>query len=894
MKVGIFFGGPSREREISFAGGRTVFDNLDKTRFEALPFFVDAHRRLILLDWQYLYKGTIRDFYPPANHLPSTESRFQLYIDSLGNKSREELDLIASELGILVPWEDLKEHIDFAFLALHGVFGEDGQIQSLLDHMEIPYTGSGVFAGAVGMDKVLQKKWMRAAGFNCPESLVYQRGDNVDFDLAKEKLGLPLVVRPANQGSSIGVGILREAAENAYQLLIDRAFFRQKMSASVWQELSTPEKEQYVRDITDIRYGLGFPLYANLELIYLPSELISFLDSNLLDTESEPVLMQAVDSERQVIAEQFIHGREFSCIVIRLPDGTSCALPPTEIIKGDEVFDYRSKYLPGLSRKETPIRLDTAGIEAIRTECQRLFEFMEFKSYARIDGFLADDGLIYLNDPNTTSGMMPSSFFFHQAAEIGLNPSRFLSYLIYISLIERKKESLRIRPDLDRLIEKIESGITLSDNVAKKKIRVAVIMGGYSFERHISMESGRNIYEKLAASAEYEPIPVFLSGTSEAHELYVLPINLLLKDNADDIASKIRSFKQHEIIQKIRTQCTELTLRFADPQVVFEPIALTYEDLATMADVVFIALHGRPGEDGTLQKALEAVGLPYNGSGVVSSSTTIDKYKTLQTLKAYGFKVAKQFLLEKQAFVANSEALLKALEEEFKYPFVAKPVDDGCSSAVKVIRNREQFIVYLNAIFRETEAMDTRWSKSLNLASNEEFPRKTVVLIEELVTSAGADHFLEITGGMYTRKLNGGKPEYVVFEASEALSGGEVLSLEEKFLAGEGQNITPARYHSDPEISKQISQKVKMELGRAAEILGVEGYCRIDAFVRVFSAEEVEVLIIEVNSLPGMTPATCIFHQAALEGLQPHHFIDRILQYGMGRNVQSTSKEILS
>jgi D-alanine-D-alanine ligase len=69
-------------------------------------------------------------------------------------------------------------------------------------------------------------------------------------------------------------------------------------------------------------------------------------------------------------------------------------------------------------------------------------------------------------------------------------------------------------------------------------------------------------------------------------------------------------------------------------------------------------------------------------------------------------------------------------------------------------------------------------------------------------------------------------------------------------------------------------------LKRTAEILNVEGYCRIDAFVRVYADGKVETLVIEINSLPGMTPATCIFHQAAIQDLKPLDFIDAILDYG--------------
>ncbi|MFN5830317.1 MAG: hypothetical protein ACK46R_06165, partial [Bacteroidota bacterium] len=79
------------------------------------------------------------------------------------------------------------------------------------------------------------------------------------------------------------------------------------------------------------------------------------------------------------------------------------------------------------------------------------------------------------------------------------------------------------------------------------------------------------------------------------------------------------------------------------------------------------------------------------------------------------------------------------------------------------------------------------------------------------------------------------------------------------------------------------SEEVKKQLKKAAEVLNIEGYARIDAFVRIFENGKVEVIFIEVNSLPGMTPATCIFHQTAINGYKPLDFIDRILDFGFKR-----------
>ena len=87
LKVGIIFGGRSKEREISFAGGRTVYDNLNKSLFEAVPVFVDSFGNFVLLDWQYIYKGSIRDFYPPVEYITPSKGEFQLYAENLGELS---------------------------------------------------------------------------------------------------------------------------------------------------------------------------------------------------------------------------------------------------------------------------------------------------------------------------------------------------------------------------------------------------------------------------------------------------------------------------------------------------------------------------------------------------------------------------------------------------------------------------------------------------------------------------------------------------------------------------------------------------------------------------------------------------------------------------------------
>jgi D-alanine-D-alanine ligase len=891
MKIGIFFGGQSREREISFAGGRTVYDNLNKSLFEAIPVFVDSLGNFILLNWEYIYKGTIRDFYPPVSALPASAHQFQIYIESLGELSIEEYESIINQVGRKIRPDEFRQYFDFAFLTLHGPFGEDGNIQGLLEWYNIPYSGSGILSSAIGINKQVQKDLMRNAGFASPKTATFTRKEWLSTaykgDLLEKlvhKIGLPFVIKAPNQGSSIGVSVLSEKDNERFVAAINRSLFIQEVHTSTWNGYSEIQKVKFLTTLADIREGIGLPVYANDQLIYHPEELFNYLNT----TKAEKTVLMNVNGEESVLLESFIPGKEFSCIVVQDENGRPIALPPTEIIKGTDLFDYRSKYLPGMSRKVTPINIPDAHIEKIRTECSRLFEQLQFNVYARIDGFVNSLGEVFLNDPNTTSGMLPSSFFFHQAAEIGLNPSQFLTYIIRTSIAERiktGKANIRLQKSLDSL----DADILALQTASTEKIRAAVIMGGFSSERHISVESGRNIYEKLSSSVKYQPIPVFLTGNEQQHELFVMPINIMLKDNADDIREKVHAPKEkHPVIKRIAAEAKGITSKYVGNAIDY-PQAIGYEELAEMADVVFIALHGRPGEDGAVQTELERVGLPYNGSGVESSRITINKYETNRLLRQHGISVANHTLVYKNDWQANQEGVVKRIESEFNYPIIAKPADDGCSSAVKKIKNRQELIAFAQMMFRETPEFLSGPVQVLSLKRNEEFPQKSYFLIEDLITANGAKHFLEVTGGLLTKLDEQGNLVYEVFEPSETLAVGEVLSLEEKFLAGEGQNITPARYAKDKEASKFISTQVRETLKKAAQILQVEGYARIDAFVRIYENNRAETIIIEVNSLPGMTPATCIFHQTALNGYKPYHFIDAILDFGMKKRALSNS-----
>ena len=899
MKVGILFGGPSREREISFAGGRTVYDNLDRSLFEPVPLFVDSHRNIILLDWHFIYKGAIRNFYPPPATLPPSPHHFEIYVESLGELSVEQQDELIRQVGSKVEPEELPALIDIAFLALHGAYGENGEIQRELTQLNIPYTGSGARACQIGADKSMLSELLGVRNFTRPPMMALYREEWLQgkpsdyYQEATEKVGFPMAIRPVSQGPSIGVSILTEdQGLEGFDLAINRALFREILPVYEWRDRSKFERSEYVHLITDIRDGLGFPIdvtfQGTAQTIYHPEGLIDYLNKRS-DTgaEGEAFILESHHQEEKVLIEKYTEGKYFSCIVVQNEDKGVTALPPTEIIRDSHVFDYNFRYMLGLSQKITPVELPEQQIQAIREACQRLFEELGFKVYARIDGVFSKEGKVLFTGLKTTSAMLPSSFLFHQAAEIGLNSAQVLTFILRTSLQERLAEA----PDNEQyqsLLAQLDQKIAAARSAAAQKRRMGVLFGGNSFERHLSVQTGRNVFEKLASSTQYQPLPIFLNQTEEGYELYQLPLNLMLTDNADEIRERVSSFQVHPLVQAIRRECAGLRARYGSPETIFEPRKRSEDELAEWVNGVFIALHGRPGEDGQLQEELEKRGLPYNGSGVQSSAVTINKYQTLQTLARNGFTVADQLVMSRQAFEQSQEEFYKRVENRLAYPFVAKPVDDGSSSAVKILKSREELEAFTRLMFRPPGEEGKEARHKLRLKIREEFPRKPEILFENLVGARGARQFMEVTIGLLTHYKDNGAIRYELFEPSEILATGEIPSLEDKFFAGEEQHITPARFSSNPEEYQAITRQLKEQVERAARILNIQGYARIDAFVRIYSDNSVEAIIIEANSLPALTPAAILFQQAAINGYTPFEYLDKIITFGFERQARKT------
>lgn len=335
-RVGVILGGRSSEREVSLASGRQVFYNLDRAKYIGVPIFMDSAGALWRIPEKLVIQNTCADL----------EGR---------------LAAEAERLGI----EDLPEQVDLVFNALHGKYGDDGCIQGALELVDLPYSGSGVLACALSLDKPMAHALLAAQGFDTPPETVVHAADwSADPDACIARIlnavGLPAVVLPAREGSSIGVSVVGD-----------------------------PED-----------------LYAAVDL--------------------------ALAHDNRALVEAFLEGLEFSVILVGSGDEVTAFLP-TETSTDNPFMTYDDKYMPGRSQKITPARVDAATLARMQEEARRVYRALGFEGYARLDGFLLADGRILFTDPNSTSGMSPSSFMFHQAAEAGLTPADLIDQILSLA-----------------------------------------------------------------------------------------------------------------------------------------------------------------------------------------------------------------------------------------------------------------------------------------------------------------------------------------------------------------------------------------------------------------------------------------------------------------------------
>ena len=197
IRVGILFGGKSAEHEISLLSAKNVIDALDRTKYEPVLIGIDKSGRWVTSE-------------PSKFLLNHTDPK----LIALNKAESRDVALVPQSSGKLTGLDTagLDRSVDVVFPILHGPLGEDGAVQGLLKLANVPFVGAGVLGSAVGMDKDVIKRLLRDAGIPVPKFLVFGRGQKPDFAAVSKALGLPVFVKPANLGSSVGISKAKDEA----------------------------------------------------------------------------------------------------------------------------------------------------------------------------------------------------------------------------------------------------------------------------------------------------------------------------------------------------------------------------------------------------------------------------------------------------------------------------------------------------------------------------------------------------------------------------------------------------------------------------------------------------------------------------------------------------------
>jgi D-alanine-D-alanine ligase len=362
--VAVVFGGPSAEHDVSISSGTAIAEALAALGYPVEQWFIDLEGR-----WWRLPDDHRRDGREAAAYDdPAT----------LGGKGPAHIGTAVDALAAEAP-------PPVVFIALHGPFGEDGTIQGLLDAADLAYTGSGVAASAIGMDKILQKRLWRG-------------------------LGLPVVDW-------------------------------REIRAERWSNDAAAGRDRVLGELEAFSAGTG-----DRRLMIKPARLGSSVGMTLAHTAAErpAALDHAFRYDTIALAERYVpSARDLEVSVIGNDPAALQLYGPGEIVAGHEFYDYEAKYTPGLSetatRAEVPRQLGATILKLARDA----YRAIGAEGFARVDFLLAGDEL-YVSEINTIPGFTPISLFPTMPAEGGYDFAAVCARIVELA-IERHAARARVR-----------------------------------------------------------------------------------------------------------------------------------------------------------------------------------------------------------------------------------------------------------------------------------------------------------------------------------------------------------------------------------------------------------------------------------------------------------------
>ncbi len=586
--------------------------------------------------------------------------------------------------------------------------------------------------------------------------------------------------------------------------------------------------------------------------------------------------------DTRLVVEPFCEGTEFTVIILENRFGMPVAVLPTEMeldYSDHQIFDYRKKYLA--TRNVTyhcPPRFDNEVVERIQIQAEQLYKLLGMRDFARFDGWLMKDGNLWFSDFNPISGMEQNSFLFQQTSQIGMSHRDLLRYIV--------KSACR-RNGIP--FPQTSEGKIGQSHLRRKRINV--LFGGRTAERQVSLMSGTNVWLKLRNSDKYDPHPYLLDMH---HNVWRLPYNLTLNHTVEEIQEMCRQAEKTE--KRLRRLKTRVLDKLApEPgdvtEKLFLPEKMSLAEFIKQSDFVFIGLHGGIGEDGTLQKKLEKADVPFNGSGSEASRLCMDKWETaklIRTLEKEGLHTAPKKLENVRSFRQFKPLDYKRYWKELLFDLggksvIAKPHGDGCSAGIARLYSASDLQKYMQYVIKGADVIPEGTLKNQHGIIEMPVCAMSQIMFEQFIITDKVrvigsrlkwqtrSNWIETTMGVIEK--NG---VMKAMNPSLTVAIGNILTLEEKFQGGTGVNITPPPVEY---VKPNAVKKAKQRMEKVAKTLGIRGYARIDAFMHIKTGE---LIIIEANTTPGLTPSTVIYHQALEEEppMYPMEFLEKIIENG--------------
>ncbi len=324
-------------------------------------------------------------------------------------------------------------------------------------------------------------------------------------------------------------------------------------------------------------------------------------------------------------------------------------------------------------------------------------------------------------------------------------------------------------------------------------ITIAILLGGTSPERAVSKESGKSIY----------------------YAIKELGYNVILVDPAYGL-------EQPEKVEDYFSNCECGTISNENY------IKVINSPLFDNVDLAFIALHGKWGEDGTIQSLLELKGIKYTGSGVLGSSLSMDKARSKVMFTHFGVSTPKWIEVTKGN---DLESIKKIIEEKLKFPCIVKPNDQGSTIGLTKCTNKDEL--------EEALKLSFQFSK--------------VALVEEFIVGR------EITVAIINDK---------VMPLLEIIPKHEIYDYECKYTDGMCEYIVPVK------LDEKIEYELKRQAKIAFESIGCEDFGRVDFRL----TKEGKPYCFEINTLPGMTTHSLVPKMAKAGGIEFNELVDMIIK----------------